>query len=122
MGSNRRYKPSPYAICDNCERMVWSSHDRGLVCWFCDAGVFINAMHWDIVECPECQGEGRGACDNCGKNGYLAIPKEFDLEIDRLREDWRFALQRAERHGGQVPRIIVEMGKMADEAVMWSSS
>jgi hypothetical protein len=113
MGRTQNYKNEPWAVCDHCGRMTWSSHDRGLVCWFCERGVFMNAMHWHIVACPECHGEGRSACAFCGLNGYLAIPRE-DLNWARLKEDWQWPVRRNEGAIGNKASLIAASIRVAE--------
>jgi hypothetical protein len=104
----------PSGACDACFKPVYTLMEVGMPCYHCQQGVFMHRGLWDFRLCPECGGAGRGACAYCDKTGWIVTPRE-DVEMERLREEWRSLPNRYVRNDMPIPAIIAMTAALADK-------
>ncbi|CAD7741043.1 hypothetical protein LMG31884_47210 (plasmid) [Xanthomonas hydrangeae] len=114
MGRRKRPALAPWlfgppGVCDACGCPCGTMDQAGIVCYACNAGVFMPRGFWQFASCPACAGTD-AFCLSCGGRNWVATPRE-DIDVGELEAYWQKVIRREHQNGPSLPEPIAKLGR-----------
>lgn len=80
----------------------------GIVCYTCNAGVFMHRSFWNFAPCPGCKGRDP-FCGYCHGRNVVATPRE-DIDAAELQAYRAWVVLRHQKFEHDLPAPVASFG------------